>query len=684
MAHPGPEDIRRGLLAQVGAFVVAIRIPGAAQEMAGSGLLVGPDLVLTCDHLVRGLHRGLFPAEPPDDHRRRLAGARLEIGLRPDGAGPAHVARLCTDFGRFGPDAWRAGPVPPKDGFTPQGDPLPPHDFAFLRLRDPVPGFPVFPATAAEPGAAWQALNNLYDRGRLAARGRLEGLQIAMLHFPVLADGTPGYRMGLATGHVARFGILPRDPTLQLRLADPGGLHLPATDLASSGAMAFARADGAFFPLGIHLGAADGLRHALALDHVKARVEEAGGDLAQTLRLSVPECHRRAYLHRQGDPAARTATALINRDHQADQIFAALQGGTRICPILAQEDDRPETFADRLRLVELPGAHGWQVEGHDGPGRQEQGQEGRRSLPVARLQATAWPLGHPPLPPAAIGGILTFDRERYESLRHPGNRLPQNLAQVIGDSAEALARSYVAQRPEAATARQSFLCLVDLALSQPSDAEDALELIRALDLHLPDTRAQTDIGAKGGAGGRADLVLVILRQTGDGAAGGPALARLRAALQAPFAMQPGGQPGGQPGPLLPGGLLPRLRGLIGRWVAGAATPPSHRVWNGRILPGPSRVTALCEMSPVGRAGMALWQGHMDRAFAPAESGAALAGAGLADPLLAQTGFGAQVDHIWQTAFPGAEHAQPVAQIHRALDGLIRAQVADFIERMVLK
>lgn len=107
-----------------GAGVGWLRAHGTEDGLAGCAFLIGPDIVLTCAHVV-GAHLGLpkpVPAEPPE------------------GAVTIRLEALQDEVtGRVLPGGWFSNARPPPGGLS---------DIAVIRLEEAVPAISPLPATA--------------------------------------------------------------------------------------------------------------------------------------------------------------------------------------------------------------------------------------------------------------------------------------------------------------------------------------------------------------------------------------------------------------------------------------------------------------------------------------------------------------------------------------------------------
>lgn len=309
---------------QVRRWVVRLLRPGVG---SGSGILVGPDLVLTCRHVLQDL----FGADPRSVAAAAEVVATVGLSSAAGGASLTRYLRLAPDGeGPFADPAWEA--LPGSGG----GD----LDFAFLRLDD-----------ALGPDADWLSFQEFQSPDRLAAGAAGAAIRVFMYHFPDPADGTPFIEPRLSRAQ------LPADWNL-----DDGRIaHRLDSEKGSSGAMLFATVGASRpFPIALHRGRVVGAQDKLAVALSSVLQATAALDRGLFLQLSTPpaDLRRQREVARLAAPQVALARYLIDRDVQAK----AAVGGTvarakKVQPLFEAAPAEMGLFQSRLAAFDLPLRH---------------------------------------------------------------------------------------------------------------------------------------------------------------------------------------------------------------------------------------------------------------------------------------------------------------------------------------
>jgi hypothetical protein len=310
---------------QIRRWVVRLLRPGLG---SGSGILVGPDLVLTCRHVLQDL----FGADDPGS----LAAAAevvATVGL-PAAAGELSVTRYL----RLAPDGHGTLTGPAWDALSESGRSN--LDFALLRLDDDL-----------GPGADWLSFQEFQSPDRLAAGAAGAAIGVFMYHFPDPADGTPYIESRLSKAQ------LPQD----WNLADGRIAHRVASEKGSSGAMLFATVDGTRpFPIALHRGRVIGApdKQAVALSAILQAIQTTDRQMFRQLSTPPSELRRQREVQRLAAPQVELARYLMDRDVQAK----AAVGGTvarakKVQPIFEGTSAEMALFQARLATFDLPLRH---------------------------------------------------------------------------------------------------------------------------------------------------------------------------------------------------------------------------------------------------------------------------------------------------------------------------------------
>jgi hypothetical protein len=307
---------------QIRSWVVRLLRPGVG---SGSGILVGPDLVLTCRHVLQDL----FGA----DHPRSMAAADeivATVGLPVWQGEVALKRRLRLMPDRDGPSAGPAWDALPGSA---EGD----LDFALVRLDD-----------AISPDADWLSFQEFQSPERLADGAAGEAIRFFMYHFPDPADGEPYIEPRLSSA------LLPVD----WNLADGKIAHRVASEKGSSGAMLFATVgESRPFPIALHRGRVVGAQDKLAVALSAVLQAIARADRKLFLQLSTPpaDLRRQRDVQQLAEPKVKLARHLIDREVQAKAVI----GGTvarakKVQPVFKATPKEMAEFQARLLAFDLP------------------------------------------------------------------------------------------------------------------------------------------------------------------------------------------------------------------------------------------------------------------------------------------------------------------------------------------
>lgn len=303
-------------------WIVRLLRPGVG---SGSGILVGPDLVLTCRHVLQDL----FGTDPP--HSIAAAGEIVvTVGLSA-GAGAASVTRYL----RLAPDAVRPSGGPAWDALPGSGEGD--LDFALIRLD-----------LDLGPDMDWLSFQEFQSPERLAAGAAGAPISFFMYHFPDPADGTPYIEPRLSCA------VLPQD-------WNQGGgriAHRVASEKGSSGAMLFATVgDSRPFPIALHRGRFVGADSKLAVALSSVLQATAGVDRKLFLALSTPpaELRRQRKVQELAGPQVKLARYLMDRDVPARTTVAGtIARAKKVQPVFEATPAEIALFQARLINFDLP------------------------------------------------------------------------------------------------------------------------------------------------------------------------------------------------------------------------------------------------------------------------------------------------------------------------------------------
>jgi hypothetical protein len=412
---------------------------------SGSGILVGPDLILTCRHVLSKM----LPLG--DAASFRAAGSvTVTIGLEgPGGAG------VITRNLRINADR----PLPP--GRSPweasAADPAGQLDFVLLRLDEDV-----------GDEASWLHFQEPQSPRRLKGNAGDARIEVFMYHFPDPADGTPYIEPRLSAAPLSGDWL------------DGSGLvkHVMASESGSSGAMLFASVNGSRpFPLAIHLGVTEGTAVRLALpmsDILKALMVD-DPDLYRQLTTPPKDLRREQEVTRQAEPLVRLARNLIDRDKEAKSAL----GGTfarvkKVQPMFAKTITERTLFQARLEKFDLP------LRRVDDPSKQQK----------MRRWTLAGGLGEPPIERGvaewkadSLSSDTWLDHGPKEAVETVLYRLAD--AQALGSPLLMTARVRIG-RPADYRALEELLLALSQALRGPQAVADALLLLWIDDDRLSD------------------------------------------------------------------------------------------------------------------------------------------------------------------------------------------------------
>lgn len=307
---------------QIRRWIVRLLRPGVG---SGSGILVGPDLVLTCRHVLQDL----FGTDPPGS---MLAADEIvaSIGL-PSGPGQVPLSRRL----RLMPDRDEPLAGPAWDALPGSGEGE--LDFALVRLDDTV-----------GPDADWLSFQEFQSPERLAAGAAGEAIRILMYHFPDPANGDPYIEPCLSGA------LLPAD----WNLAEGRIAHRVASEKGSSGAMLFATVGTSRpFPIALHRGRIVGAqdKRAVALSAVLQAVARADRTLFQQLSTPPADLRRERDVQQMAEPKVRLARHLIDREVQAKAVIVGTAArAKKVQPVFKATPKEMAAFQARLLAFDLP------------------------------------------------------------------------------------------------------------------------------------------------------------------------------------------------------------------------------------------------------------------------------------------------------------------------------------------
>lgn len=305
-------------------WVVRLWRPGIA---SGSGVLVGPDLVLTCHHVLTDLlgqdGPGVLAAADEVEVTIGIGGRQNDTVLK---------RRLRLDHDSDGP-AW----------LVPTGA----HarlDFALLRLDDSV-GF----GGAAGQGPDWLSFKDIQSPAGLAEGAAGAPVSLFMYHYPDPGNGDP---------HIQP--MLSEDVTPASWMPDPKSFeHRLETEQGSSGGMVFATVAGGTlpFPFAIHQGrvGTTPIKVSIPVSAVLAAIQSANTPIFRQLTMLPAELNLRQRLEELAAPKVELARSLLDRETPAERVVARTRGlPKRIQPIYRPNRDEAAKFQMRLQEIDLP------------------------------------------------------------------------------------------------------------------------------------------------------------------------------------------------------------------------------------------------------------------------------------------------------------------------------------------
>lgn len=325
---------------QIRRWIVRLWRPGTA---SGSGILVGPDLVLTCRHVLTKL----FDGDPPES---MVAADQIEISIGlsgPQGSAALNRRlRLYDDSGsRPAGPAWSVamGPRASEDDL----------DFALLRL-DQVVGHDAAgsraAATLTQSLPDWLSFKDIQSPAGLAVGTDGTPVDLFMYHFPDPGNGHPSIQPMLSEYRL-EGGWQPEQAYF---------VHGLDSEQGSSGAMVFARvADSKFpFPIAMHGGVIEGTngeKVAVPISTILSVAMEADeSTFRQLITPPADQYHRQRLLELAAGKVA-LARCLLDRETQASTTVDGMLGqGKRIQPLFETTADEAEKFQERLHRFDLP------------------------------------------------------------------------------------------------------------------------------------------------------------------------------------------------------------------------------------------------------------------------------------------------------------------------------------------
>ena len=322
---------------QIRRWIVRLLRPGYG---SGSGIMVGPDLVLTCHHVLEDLFSDR--PERAEDAQAAAAEVVATVGLGGGPDGPVFKRGLCLfDDGESrseGP-AWH----------LPMGQRAKDMDFALLCLDDVV----AYDAAGLNSGGAvasdWLGLQEFQSPSGLAAGAAGATVSLFMYHYPDPATGSPEILPMLSTGE------LPAG-----RQADNRELlHHLDSEVGSSGAMLFAQVAGnpRPFPIAMHrAGRKDGQeKYAVPISAIMGAIEGADPTLFRQLTTPPVDVLLQHRLKELAAPKVTLARSLLDREAQAGAVVRGRSGRRKpIQPVYQSTVEEMTMFQQRLKSFDLP------------------------------------------------------------------------------------------------------------------------------------------------------------------------------------------------------------------------------------------------------------------------------------------------------------------------------------------
>ena len=325
---------------QIRRWIVRLLRPGFG---SGSGILVGPDLVLTCHHVLADL----FCDDPKtvEDVTAAADAVEVTVGLGGRHDAPVFQRRLRLAHDGEGPSTGPAWQVP-------LGKKACDLDFALLRLNDEIAydiaGRPMGSALALEQ-PDWLGLHEIQSPAGLAAGANAAAVTLFMYHYPDPGNGSPHILPMLSTADLP-VGWIPEAEEL---------VHRLASEVGSSGAMLFAKVAGGQhpFPIAMHRGrtADQQDKVSLPISAIMHAVEVADKPLFLQLTTTPADLRRRHMLQNMAAPTVKLARNLLDRETQAGDVVAGMAGlGKRIQPVFQSTAEEMTMFQQRLEAFDLP------------------------------------------------------------------------------------------------------------------------------------------------------------------------------------------------------------------------------------------------------------------------------------------------------------------------------------------
>jgi len=374
---------------------------------SGSGILVGPDLVLTCAHVVDDLLRD-------DAGPAVLDLVEVQVGLGHPGDGPPIRRGLRRYHDGTGPlyrPPWR----------IPLGAAAHDLDFALLRLDGVIERDPEDPEPGDAPtrtGIDWLDFRSPQSPARLATKANGAPVGLFMYHFPDPGTGSPFIEPDLSSGEMP--GTWTGDAPLVPH-------QMPSAE-GSSGAMIFATVQGTVqpFPIAVHRGAYRGSpdKGATAIAKMLPVIETNDPVLHRQMSMRPADFRVDRFLNSLAQPRVELARSLLDREEQANIVVGGMiERAKRVQPVFEVAHDEMTAFQERLIRFDLP------LQRLTGPQVMDMRQwalGGLSAIPPVRAEVTAWalwPLNSEGWLPNGAADAVTTILTNVESARERGTKL---------------------------------------------------------------------------------------------------------------------------------------------------------------------------------------------------------------------------------------------------------------------
>ena len=430
---------------QIRRWIVRLLRPGFG---SGSGILVGPDLVLTCRHVLEDLF-----CDDPDPVAAVAAADAVEVtvGLGGRHDAPVFQRRLRLAHDGEGPSTGRAWQVPMATDARNL-------DFALLRLNDEI----AFDIAGRQVGSAvaleqhdWLDLHDIQSPARLAAGARGATVSLFMYHFPDPANGSPHILPMLSVADLAGDWVASAQEFV----------HCLETEVGSSGAMLFARVAGGQhpFPIAIHQGRTGNQQDKVGvpISAIMQVVEVADRTMFRQLTTTPAALRSRHLIETMAAPTVKLARNLLDRETQAGDVIAGMAGfGKRIQPVFQSTAEEMTMFQQRLEAFDLP-----------------------LSILSDRGVKTAmrsWTLAGSGAAPPVMKGVPKWGIEALDGKPWLRDGLARAINAILGRAADARVR------------RSSILMTAQIDIKSPEDYRALEELLLALAGNKPLSEASGD------------------------------------------------------------------------------------------------------------------------------------------------------------------------------------------------